>query len=319
MKTKHTVSLLVALSCLQAGSALAQDDSLLPSFYGRINLTPVINMPDGDGSSTDVVSNASRIGLQGELPVTGSVKFIYQYEYQINPNKEDFNGRVFTQRNSWAGISSPLGTLFAGRNDTPMKLLQGRIDLFNDLLGDIRTLVVSENRPNDTVNYVSPTLAGFTFSYAAIIDGQDSLRDRATKSTSTSLTYTKGSYLVGIAIDNDVNNPNRTSNDAFRFVGQYREGDLQLGILYESSENSANNRGREDGLFVSTALTRGKLVYKAQTGISEARRDGNRQTSLGVDYMVNPDFKWFTFMTATRADNRAQRSDQVGVGMEVRF
>lgn len=319
MTNKLTIPLLTALSFLAAGSASAQEGSLLPSFYGRINLAPVINFQEGRSSDTEVVSHASRIGLQGEWSLADDVAFIYQYEYQINPNKEDFNGRVFTQRNSWAGIRSPLGTLFAGRNDTPMKLLQARIDLFNDMQGDIRTLVVSDNRPNDTVNYVSPSMAGFTFSYSAIIDGQDSLRDRATKSTSTALSYTKGSYLFGIAIDNDVNTTNLTSNDAFRFVGQYREGDLQLGILYESSENSANNRGREDGLFVSAALTRGKLVYKAQTGVSEARRDGNRQTSLGVDYMINPDFKWFTFMTATRADSRAQRSDQVGVGMEIRF
>lgn len=314
MTMKRSLSLLLAMSCLGATPVFAQEDSLLPNFYGRINLTPLINMPDGQSSSTEVVSNASRLGLQGELPIAGNVRFIYQAEYQINPNKEDFNGRVFTQRNSWAGVSSPLGTLFAGRNDTPMKLLQSRIDLFNDMQGDIRTLVVGDNRPNDTVNYVSPNIGGFTFSYSAIIDGQDSLRDRATKSTSSALSFAKGSYYVGVAIDNDVLN-----NDVFRVVGQYREGDLQLGLLYETSENGTNTRGREDGLFVSASLTRGKLVYKAQTGASEQRRDGNRQTSLGVDYMVNPDFKWFTFMTATRADNRAQRSDQAGVGMEIRF
>lgn len=314
MTMKRSISLLMAVSCLATASTYAQDNSLLPSFYGRINLAPLINFREGQSSSTEVVSHASRIGLQGEWSIAQDVAFIYQYEYQINPNKEDFNGRVFTQRNSWAGIRSPLGTLFAGRNDTPTKLLQSRIDLFNDMQGDIRTLVVGDNRPNDTVNYVSPSLGGFTFSYSAIIDGQDGVRERATKSTSTALSYTKGSYLVGVAVDNDVLN-----NDVFRVVGQYREGDLQLGMLYESSENGTNTRGREDGLFVSAALTRGKLVYKAQTGASEQRRDGNRQTSLGVDYMINPDFKWFTFMTATRADNRAQRSDQVGIGMELRF
>lgn len=314
MTMKYRISLLVAASFLAATTVQAQENSLLPSLYGRINLAPVMNFPDGRGSSSDVVSHASRIGLEGEWAFTDDVAFIYQYEYQINPNKEDFNDRFFTQRNSWAGIRSPLGTLFAGRNDTPMKLLQARIDLFNDMQGDIRTLVVGDNRPNDTVNYVSPNMGGFTFSYSAIIDGQDSVRDRATKSTSTSLSYTKGAFLAGVAIDNDVLN-----NDVFRFVGQYREGDLQLGLLYESSENGTNTRGREDGLFISAALTRGKLVYKAQTGASEQRRDGNRQTSVGVDYMINPDFKWFTFVTATRADNRAQRSDQAGIGMEIRF
>lgn len=314
MRKTHTIPLLLAVSCLAAPSSFAQEDSLLPHFYGRINLTPLLESPEGESSSTEVVSNASRIGLEGELPAAGSLKFIYQVEYQINPNKDDFNGRVFTQRNTWAGFESGLGTIVVGRNDTPLKLLQSRMDLFNDMKGDIRTLVVGENRPNDTVHYTSPRMGGFTVSYAAIIDGQDSLRDRFTKSTSTSLSYGQGSYLVGVAIDNDVIN-----NDVFRFIGQYREGNLQLDVLYESSENASNNRGREDGLVVSASLQRGNYVFKAQTGASEQRRDGNRQTSLGVDYMVNSDFKWFSFMTATRADSRAQRSDQVGVGMEIRF
>jgi predicted porin len=314
MTRKRSLPLFLAALWLPAHGVQAQDSSLLPSFYGRINLAPVLNMPDNRGSNSDVVSHASRIGLEGEFALSDGIDFIYQYEYQVNPNKQDFNGRVFTQRNSWGGVRTPWGTLFAGRNDTPMKLLQQRIDLFNDMLGDVRTLVVGENRPNDTVNYVSPSLGGLTFSYSAIIDGQNSLRDRATRSTSSSLAYANESWHVGVAVDNNVLN-----NDVFRFVTQYREGDLQLGLLYELSENSTNTRGREDGLFVSAALTRGKLVYKAQTGASEQRRDGNRQTSVGVDYVLSSDFKWFTFMTATRADNRAQRSDQVGIGLELRF
>ncbi len=314
MTSKHRIPILLAALWLPTLSVQAQEASLLPAFYGRINLAPVLNMPDNRGSNSDVVSHASRIGLEGEIPLTDGIDFVYQAEYQINPNKQDFNDRIFTQRNSWVGVNTPWGRLFAGRNDTPMKLLQLRIDLFNDMQGDVRTLVVGDNRPTDTVNYVSPSIAGFTFSYSAIIDGQDSLRDRATKSTSSSLAYDTERFHVGIAVDNDVLN-----NDVFRFVTQYREGNLQLGLLYELSENGTNTRGKEDGLFVSAALTRGKLVYKAQTGASEQRRDGNRQTSLGVDYVVNDDFRWFTFMTATRADSRAQRSDQAGIGLELDF
>jgi len=316
---KCNITLPVAVIFLESSCAFAQVENRSPGFYGRVNLTPLVNAPADKSATTKVVSNASRLGLQGELPVPGGMMLIYQAEYQINPDRDDFNGRIFTQRNSWVGASGALGTVFAGRSDTPLKLLQANIDHFNDLQGDLRVLVVGENRPNDTVNYVSPTIGGLTFSHAALIDGQDTLPDRLTKVTSTSLSYTAGSYLVGIAFDRNVISLEKTRNDVVRLAGQYHEGDLQLGILYESSVNSANNRGRQDGLLLSVSLTRGSFVYKAQTGMSEQRHDGNRQTSLGVDYIVNRDVRWFTFVTATRADNHAQRSDQVGAGMEIRF
>jgi len=169
-------------------------------------------------------------------------------------------------------LSGALGTLLAGRNDTPLRQLQARIDQFNDLQGDLRVLMVGENRPNDTINYVSPTFGGFTFRHAAVFDGQNTLLDRFTKATSTSLSYTAGRFYVGVALDRDVISLEDDRNDDVRLAGQYNEGNLQLGILYESSVNRANNRGREDGLLISASLTRGRFVYKAQTGTSEQRR-----------------------------------------------
>lgn len=316
---KRSIPLPVALMFFGSTCAFAQDERRVPALYGRVNLTPLINTPAEKRTVAKVVSNASRLGLRGELPVAGSIKVIYQAEYQFNPNKEDFDGRFITQRNSWIGLSGALGTLLAGRNDTPLRQLQARIDQFNDLQGDLRVLMVGENRPNDTINYVSPTFGGFTFRHAAVFDGQNTLLDRFTKATSTSLSYTAGRFYVGVALDRDVISLEDDRNDDVRLAGQYNEGNLQLGILYESSVNRANNRGREDGLLISASLTRGRLVYKAQTGTSEQRYDGHRQTSLGVDYVLNPDFRWFTFFTATRADNRNQRSDQLGVGMDIRF
>ncbi|MES3008348.1 MAG: porin [Pseudomonadota bacterium] len=292
----------------------AQESSLLPTFYGRINITAVHNQPKDHGSDSEFVSNASRIGLQGTLPVTEGLEVVYQAEYQVNPDNRPFDNKTLTQRNTYLGIKGGFGTLLAGRNDTPTKLLQNRIDLFNDLDGDIRTLVVAENRPNDVAHYISPEIGGFVFSYSALLDGQNGLRERLSKSTSASLTYTEGAFYAGVGVDNNLNN-----NDVLRLVTQYRLGDLQLGALYERSESSTNTRGANDGVFVSAAYTMDKYVLKAQSGMSDQRRDGARQTSLGVDYNLNADSKLFALMTLTRADNHSIDNDQIGVGFEYRF
>lgn len=303
---------LAALSC--SLPAFAQDTSLLPSFYGRINVTTVHNQPKGRGSDSEFVSNASRIGLEGSLPMSEGLKVIYQAEYQVNPDNRPYGNRTLTQRNTYLGVEGGFGTLLVGRNDTPTKLMQNRIDLFNDLDGDIRTLVVGENRPNDVAHYISPEIGGFVFSYAALLDGKNGLRERLSKSTSASVTYTQGSFYAGVSADNNLND-----NDLVRLVTQYRMGDLQLGALYERSENSKNTRGTEHGVFVSAAYTMDKYVLKAQSGISEQRRDGGRQTSFGVDYNLTDDSKVFGLMTLTRSDNHAIDNDQVGVGFEYRF
>ena len=302
---------LVVLSCCPA---VAQDTSLLPSFYGRLNFTTVHNQPKHQGSDSEFVSNASRIGLEGSLPVSEALKVIYQAEYQVNPDNRPFGNRTLTQRNTYLGMEGGFGTLLVGRNDTPTKLLQNRIDLFNDLDGDIRTLVVSENRPNDVLHYTSRSMGGFVFSYAALLDGKDVLRERLSKNTSASMTYTDGVFYAGLSVDN-----NMINNDVLRLVTQYRLGDLQLGALYERSKNSKNTRGTQDGVFVSAAYTMDKYVLKAQTGMSDQRRDGGRQTSLGVDYNFNGDSKVFALATLRRSDNHEIDNDQFGAGFEYRF
>src|SRR5690606_36047080 len=116
--------------------------------------------------------------------------------------------------------------LLVGRYDTPTKLIQNRVDLFNDLKGDIRSLVVAENRTNDTVHYASPEFAGLELAFSAIVDGKSGVYDRLTGNTSASLTYTQDSLMRGVGIDNNVN-----GDDVVRVVTQYRLGPLQLGAL----------------------------------------------------------------------------------------
>lgn len=302
------------LTLLAVTQANSQDGTAPPDFYGRLNLTPVLNMPANSGSYTELVSNASRIGVNGGFVLSSDLELLYQAEYQLNPANGNFDDHTFTQRNTYVGVRGGFGTLLVGRNDTPVKLLQGRIDLFNDLTGDIKALLVAENRPNDTVRYTSPDVSGFVLAYAAIVDGKESLQNRFADSTSVSLSYSQGSYLFGVGIDNDINN-----HDVMRLTTQYREGSLQLGLIYESSTNNTNARGKHDGFIFSSSYQIGSYLIKLQTGVSDQRREGGRQSSVGVEYIPNGDSRLFSFFTSIRADNRSIDTDQFGVGYEYRF
>ena len=311
MKVASALPLIVITTLSTSLSAFAQDDSLIPSFYAKVNVTPVLNKPDHGESSGDLVSNASRIGLEGDYALGDSLKLIYQAEYQVNPGDDNFTNFNLTQRNTFIGLKGGFGTVIVGRNDTPSKIVQNGIDLFNDLNGDIRTLFRSEIRPNDVILYTSPTKSGFTASYAAIIDGQDNIGDRLTKSTSASVTYAQGAFLFGVAMDNDVVNV-----DSFRLMSRYREGNLQLGLMYESAKTA---RGDKSGVVASASYKIDKLVLKAQTGAADQKREGGAQSSLGVDYNIDSTSRLFTFVTRTSADNRAINNDQYGVGFEHNF
>ncbi len=311
MKVANAFPLIVLTSLSTSLSAFAQEESLIPSFYGKVNVTTVLNQPDRGESSGELESNASRIGLEGDYAFSDGLKLIYQAEYQVNPGDDNFSNFTLTQRNTYIGLEGGFGSVIVGRNDTPSKLLQNGIDLFNDLNGDIKTLFRSEIRPNDLIHYTSPTKSGFTASYSAIIDGQDNIGDRLTKSTSASLTYAQGAFLFGVAMDNDVVNV-----DSYRLMSRYREGNLQLGLMYESAKTAT---GDESGVFVSASYEIDKLVLKAQTGVADQRRQGGAQSTVGVDYNIDSESRVFAFVTRTSADNRAVDNDQFGLGFEHNF
>lgn len=314
MKANHVLPLFAIAAMSASFAAHAQDNNLMPTFYGRINVEAVLNMPDKGGSDSELVSNASRLGLKGDFAISEGLKVFYQAEYQLNPEEGLTDGQFFSQRNSYVGLAGGFGEVLVGRNDTPSKQLQNKIDLFNDLDGDIKYLFPAENRIPDVIYYTSPTISGFTLSYSAILSNKSSLDDRLTEDNSASLTYEKDNFYAGVSVDRDIK-----SYDTVRFVTQYTMGELQLGALYETSEKSGSARGEQDGIFVSAAYTFNNYVFKAQTGVSDEKSDNRKQHSFGVDYNYNSDLKTFATYTMTRADGSAQDRDQVGLGVQWSF
>tara|TARA_B110000881_G_scaffold194656_1_gene188806 strand:+ start:274 stop:1446 length:1173 start_codon:yes stop_codon:yes gene_type:complete len=260
-----------------------------PTVYGKAFLTLDYVSTDYDAANkTDedtfkLNSNQSRIGFKGDDDLTDTTKLVYQLEYGIDV---DDDSQQFRSRNTYVGLAhNTLGTVLAGRHDTPLKLAQNKVDVFNDSLFDIKNAGVSgEYRANNMVAYQSPVIVGMPVSFMAATalsetdaDGDILVsaasgtkpavyRDRKVKDNGYSalLAYDKnGVYLAG-AYDKDMgaNNVNTgVIDNTWRLVAGLDMGKmnmvsgLTLGALYQQSQyydnysivnNNRVNKASED-------------------------------------------------------------------------
>lgn len=283
----------------------------MPDFYGKLNLS-VQNANEDGNSFSEVKSNASRLGVKGQGDLNHGLTAIYQVEYETNPDDGDKSGKTFTQRNTFAGLQGGFGEVIVGMFDTPLKKLQKKVDLFNDLEGDIKNVITkSDNRAKNSVQYSSPKLAGLQLKVDQIAsEDETSTRKDA---TSASLTYSRDNYYVGVAYDTKVEN---NTTDVLRAVTQLNLGDAQLGVLWEKQDNDGD---KTEGWLASAAYKLGAVKLKAQHGESEINNaEGARTTSVGADYKLGKGAKTYVYYTANNF-RTADNSEYAGVGIEYKF
>ncbi|MDC1145265.1 porin, partial [Porticoccaceae bacterium] len=148
--------------------------------YGKVNAS-MVSADDGSSDQWKLNSNASRVGVKGKTKISDGLYAIYKAEFEMCIDDGDCKGQTFSQRNIMAGLKGDFGTIWAGKHDSPTKLAQNKIDLFNDLEGDIKNTFEGENRVSNIVAYTTPNRNGFSATLAMIPaegadfdqDGQD--------------------------------------------------------------------------------------------------------------------------------------------------
>jgi predicted porin len=100
------------------------------------------------------------VGLKGEEKLTDRLNALYQAEFTINVDDGASNSDTFVPRNLFVGIKdAQLGTLKAGKIDTPVKQLSSVVDTFNNYVdnkADIGGIFTGENRIDNVVVYETP-------------------------------------------------------------------------------------------------------------------------------------------------------------------
>lgn len=290
--------------------------------YGKANVS--IQHADeqaaGD-SQVELVSNASRIGVKGGEDINSSLKVIYQFEYQTEVDDGTNGSQTFGQRNIYLGLQGTAGTFIGGHFDTPTKVAQEKVDLFNDLEGDITQIFKGEIRASNIVQYTTPTFGGgFAGSVAYVTEENNGTTPRTGDGAgvSASFGYTSPVFYVGVAMDQDVE---AEDTDLVRLVGRLNIGAFQFGLLAENYDNGVTD---EDGALVSALwnLT-DKWVAKAQYGQSDVKMADGETASIGVDYKMTKAATLYSYVTTVENDvlvPAAQRDDTyVGVGLDFKF
>ncbi|WP_370980561.1 porin [Agaribacterium sp. ZY112] len=307
------ISLIPAVAALATVGAYAES----PTVYGKVNVA-LQNADEADSSKLELVSNASRLGVKGKLDIEDTgLKGIYQIEFEVaaDDGTAGKDGNTITQRNTFVGLQGGFGTAKAGIFDTPLKVAQKKVDLFNDLEGDIKHIItVNDNRPDNIVQYSTPKFADVVSLNGAVIASEDEDVDNGFSGSITA-DMDFGLYLAA-AYDTGVESEEA---DVARLVAQYKVAGFQFGVLYETMEEG--DADSVDGYVLSAQYAPNKWAFKVQAGNSDIKEEDGQTYSLGVDYKFNKKFKTFVYYTDNQyVDGAADvESSYLGLGTELKF
>jgi len=304
------------------------------SVYGKVNIS-VVNDDNGTDDQMELNSNASRIGVKGKTKLTDTLYVIYKAEYEsFWDDGEKDDGDTFSQRNIIGGLKGDFGTVWGGKHDTPTKMAQKKIDLFNDLEGDIKQVMAGETRASNIVNYTTPKFSGFSASVATIFgeDRSDNDKDGFFDSYSAVAQYEADGMYVAVALDENVKSGSKSQGmgkdyvNILRVVGQLPIGPVTLGAMWQNAEEgdsaATGVKLDEDSWHVSAKWKVGNgYTLKAQYTESDddvSDKDADMM-SFGVDKKLGKKTKVFAFYTTLDKSTATDDSDWIGVGLEHKF
>ena len=303
-------SLCLALLSGLSFNALAEVD-----IYGKANVT-VQSSDDGEGSFTEIKSNASRFGLKGSEKISDGLEAVYKFEFQVDVSDADSKGDKdnISARNQYVGFKGSFGQVVIGRNDTALKQAQGKLDLFNDLEGDIKNTFKGENRLGNSVSYASNSYEGFKVLASFIAEDDKDAKN----GYSVALTYgdaglKKSAVYAAVAADSEVN-----GYDVVRATVQGKIEDFRLGAMYQTQEK-VDGSAEADGYLVNAAYLMGSNTFKVQYQTMDFDdSDDKSAVSVGIDHKLNKNLKVFGFYSSFDMDNNVDQ-DYLGLGMEYKF
>ena len=307
-----------------------------PKVYGKLNIALNNNGSDGvNEKEIDLISNSSRLGLKGQLEMQDGLVGLYQIEYQIDPvdghardEVRGENGEIkvtdstFTQRNSYVGLKGSFGTLKLGKHDTPLKKASLKVDLFNDLKGDIKNITDGENRITSFLGYESPVFGGGVSISVSLSKGKDDgvigtdLDGEFGTNLSASLKYDIEVIQFVIATEK----ASIKGFDHNRLGMMIPAGPVTIGLIHTTTKSTVGNSVDYDATTISIAgkVADGNGRVKFQYGTSD-KSAGLTQTQIGYDHKLFKNFKILAYHTVRSQDAVNSDDAHTGLGIEYKF
>ncbi|MEK9650485.1 MAG: porin [Gammaproteobacteria bacterium] len=284
-------------------------------FYGRVAID-ARSVTQSEKSKTDIENNESRAGFKGSFAFNkdnSNLSLIYQAEYGFDPvdGKERGDQGTLKQRNTFLGIKSKkYGTLMAGTHDTAFKQAQQGVDLFNDLLPDIKNILPGENRLEDFIGYVSPKFDNYFFKINSIKNPSSGLSNYK----SYSLHYEGDNFRGAFAVDNSVQ-----GFDSLRYSVLIPFGLFQLGLLYQESKKLSSDLSSDGKVISIQRKLSDKNKIKFQYAASDLKSRGGKNTTLGFDRLLVNGLTLFIFYSHFDSDTSSKQKEVFSVGIEYKF
>lgn len=302
-----------------------------PIVYGKANVS-FENQDNDVEDAWKLQSNASRLGVKGDLDLDfNQIKAIYKAEFEISVDDGDKSGQTFGQRNIYGGFAhDSMGTLIAGKFDTPLKVAQGKVDQFNDLQGDIKNIMAGENRTSNIVQYSTPRFADALSVNVALIPGEDQEEgtdeNGIADAVSSSIVFDNGMFYGSLAYDSEIEDELVADStmdgrlNILRATGLVRLDMFEFGALYQLAEEEDGD-GEEDSYLLSGAVKFDRVKLKAQYGLTKADLSDEELTliGVGVDYKLAKSSKVYAYFAQVEQDLGDQEDTTFGVGFEHKF
>lgn len=322
---KKMIALALA-AAFAAPAAFADTGTVKISGYVNLSLdrldsdTQPADPTTQEDKSWYVSSNASNIVFSGDEPLGNGLKAIWQMQNFVNfgssPDVADGN---WTNGNSFVGLQGGWGTFLMGRNDTPMKVLGRKVDLFGNQIGDSRNLIAQgsfDARPGNIIQYNSPAWSGFQMSVQYAPD--EGLKNQ--DDWSASLGYENGPLLFGLAYERHNRGTTITGTppalvtlsdeDAWRLGAGYSFGNTRLVGLYEKVNDLGGVANADRNVWgLGAAHKMGANTIKLQYYKADDRDDvgdsGASLMAVGWDYAFSKRTTAYVAYAKTKNDSNA--------------
>lgn len=296
----------LTLSILAASVSLASYADPI-TVYGKANITAQA-ADEGEGSFTELKSNASRFGVKGDMELDAGLTVLYKLEWQVDLADISDSDNL-KSRNQYLGLKGSFGQVLLGRNDTILKQYSKPVDLFNDYEADLKGLWKGENRMSDSVTYESPKFGNFGFGLTYIaedeVDGEDGFSVGAYYGDKK---LKKSKWFAALTVDSDIK-----GYDVQRAVVQTKLGSWTLGAIAHKQE-AVDTDSSYSGFTASAQYAINKWKLKAQY---QSLEDDNSIT-VGADYKLGDATKAFIWYTDRGLDQSEDKS-WLAVGLEHKF
>jgi hypothetical protein len=314
------------VSVLLANDALSSELDV----YGKLNaswsrteaaVTDKAGLNSTSVRETDYKNHASRVGVKASVTaweIGGrSVDKLYAVvEYGMN-----FDGgktKTFPLRDAYIGIEQDIWSLVVGQMNTPTKLSQGRVDVFNDVI-DMNALIAGER--NGDMATLGLAAGDLSFNFA-VVDDASVTRGGLGQGWSTSVKWQEGNTYAAVSGDHDISNTN-----TLRVLAGTRAGAWSWGALWQTSRLNEPGEKYQQAVLISTAYRVNSFTYKAQwirsdmdntvKGFYGIKGQRARLLALGVDYRLNASLALHIY--SGYAENRHNDSHTLGIGGVYQF